>query len=94
MPINIGVPIPGKSQAITTSGSSQASNAFPTGTNGVRVTALTNPCFVSVGVGNTATSADTYLPVGVVEYYPAAAGGVVNVLQSGGAGTLYVQPVM
>lgn len=94
MPINIGVPIPGKSQAISTSASSQASNAFPAGTNAVRVTAITNPCFVSVGVGATATSADAYLPVGLVEYFPAAAGQVLNVLQSGGAGTLYVQPVM
>jgi hypothetical protein len=90
--VALGIPIPGKNQAITTSASSQAATAFPPGTVAVRVTCITNPCFISFGVGTTATSADAYLPVGTTEYFPASPNGTLSVLQSGGAGTLYVHP--
>lgn len=75
---------------ITTSGSSQQSAAFGAQTRQVRVCAISNACYVSIGGNPTATANSVLLPVGRPEYFTVTPGQKLATLQNTGAGTLSI----
>ncbi len=79
---------PGASQAIAYTGTSATSTAF-SGTI-IRVVSTTN-CFIKIGQGSqTATTAYTFLPAGVVEYFAVHPEDCIAAIRSTDSGTLYV----
>jgi hypothetical protein len=84
----------GRSDYITTSGTSQQSAAFGAHTSEVRLVCFgTNGCYVSIGDNPTASDADNtsfILPPNVVEYFHVSPGQRVAVLQHTGASNLCV----
>ncbi len=83
----------GKSDYITTSGTSQQSAAFGANTHEIRVVVIGNACHINIGDNPTAAASDNngmLLPVGVVEYFHVTPGQKVAVIQETGAGTFCV----
>lgn len=81
--------IPGISQQLSISGSSQQSAAFSATPNLVRLFA-TKDCYIEIGTNPTATSSSMFLPGGIVEYFGLFSGYKLAVLQASSSGTLYV----
>lgn len=87
------------SQVVAVGAASVASTALPVGTTAVRLSA-TVACFVEIGNVAVTLAAPTavvntsmYLPAGTTEYFQAAAGQFVAVIQAAAAGSLYVTPL-
>jgi len=75
----------------TMSGSSQATAAFGAQTYCVRVSAPTQPAYITIGDGTpTAAATDSTVPAGWVDYFDVTPGQKLAVLQAGTAGTLTV----
>lgn len=87
-----GVPTmrPGTVQTVSVSGSSAAvSNGFGNLISVIRVVSTTN-CHYKLGPSPSATTSDTYLPSGVVEFIRVIKGEKIAFIQSSTAGTAYV----
>lgn len=84
----------GAGEAVAYTGTSAANTtAFPSGTKNVRV-CLTTAGFVQVGVTPVAVAnTSIYLPAGIIEYFSAAPGEKVAIVQESAAGTAYITPV-
>lgn len=74
---------------ITTGAASAQSSAAPPRTTHARICA-TAACRYLIGANPTALAASTYLPAGVVEFIPCAAGLKVAAIQEAAAGKLNV----
>jgi hypothetical protein len=79
----------GASQTVAIGVTSAASTAFGTETLVVRLYA-DQDCFVEIGASPTASSADAFLPSGVIVYHGCEPGDKVAVIQDTTAGTLYI----
>lgn len=85
----------GATQNITTSGTSAVvTNAFGAQTYRVRLTAKGADCWFRIGDGTpTATTGDTFMAAGSVEYFTCTPGQKVAAIQDSAAGTLNVTEV-
>lgn len=79
------------SAGFTLSATSQASAAFGSQTNQIRIATGGQPAYVVIGDGTpTATASGTLVPANCVDYFTVTPGQKVAVLQAGTAGQLSV----
>lgn len=81
---------PGVVQTVSISGTSAAiSTATAKATKVIRVVSTTN-CHYKLGSSPTATTSDSYLPAGVIEYLAVIGGQKIAFIQNAASGTAYV----
>jgi hypothetical protein len=79
---------PGASQVVAYTGT--AANSTAMAASIVRLYATTD-CFVKISqAGTAATASDMILPATSVEYFVCHGGDIISVIQSSGAGSLYI----
>ena len=82
--------------SVAYTGTAGSTSVYPRGPEGV-VVCVTSAAYVSVGVGVTATSADTYVPANTMVKFkiPDGTGAPwrVSAVQVAAGGTLYVKPI-
>lgn len=89
VPFGFQAILPGTSQKITTSGSSQQSSAFQANSSILRLCA-TADCFIAFGANPTADNTAMFMPAGLCDYYGIVPGQKLAVIQSTAAGILYM----